>query len=547
MPVGVGTGQAVCVAISMVVRGGTVYDGSGRPGTRADVLVEGDRVVGVGAAPAEHPGLVLDATGLAVVPGFVNVLSHAWASLQVDGSAASELRQGVTTEVFGEADSPGPADPDYAEYQRGVYETPARADFARLGDGLDAIVAGGVSPNVASFVGGANLRHLGAGFADRPLTAGELDRVRGVLAEQMSDGALGLGTALIYPPGRFADTDELVALGEVVAAHDGLYISHLRSEGDRFLDSLDELITISKRSGVRAEVYHLKAAGRANWPAMARAVERISAARAAGLPISANMYPYQAGSNPLASCIPPEFHTDGPTGLARGLADRGRRAEMAAALRAGSADFENLFAAAGGGSGVLLLRDLADGTPARGLRLDALAARWGLDDVEALLEVVARDPWIQAAYFFTDPANVELGLRQPWVSIGSDAVAHPADPPWSQAATHPRTYGTFARVLGHYCRDRRLFSFAEAVRRMTSLPADTLRLAGRGRVVPGGFADLVVLDPDTVADTATWEHPHSYAVGVRDVVVNGVLAVRDGAVTAARPGRRLRRAEGAAA
>ncbi|MFI6451687.1 amidohydrolase family protein [Streptosporangium amethystogenes] len=530
------------MGLSLVVRGGTVYDGSGAPGTVADVLVAGDRVVGVGTAPAEHAGLVLEAAGLTVAPGFVNVLSHAWPALLVDGGAESELRQGVTTEVFGEADSPGPADRTYGTYLRDVYESSVTADFRRLGDGLDAIERGGVVPNVASFVGGANLRYLGAGFEDRRLSGSELDRVRGVLAEEMRDGALGFGTALIYPPGRFADTDELAALCEVVAAHDGLYISHLRSEGDTLLESLDELLTLNERTGVRAEVYHLKAVGRRNWPKMRAAVERIARARAAGRPISANMYPYEAGSNPLSACVPPRFQDGGPRALAARLADPVARGEMTAALRSGDSEFENLFLAAGGGPGVLLLRDLCDGTPARGRRLDAVAAELGMDDAEALLEIVARDPWISAVYFFVDPENLALGLRQPWVSIGSDASAHPAAPPWSDRATHPRTYGTFARVLGRFCRDQRLFTVAEAIHRMTGLPADTLRLPGRGRLAPGSYADIAVLDLAAVADTATWDEPHRYALGMRHVVVNGVPALLDGRPTGARPGRRLRRA-----
>ena len=529
------------MTLSLVVSGGTVYDGSGAPGVVADVLVSADRVVGVGRAPAEHGGTVLDATGLAVTPGFINVLSHAWSAMRVDGGAESELRQGVTTEVFGEADSPGPADARYGAYLRDSYESSLLADFRRCGDGLDAIERGGIAPNIASFIGGANLRYIGAGFDDRRLSGADLDRVRGVLAEELQDGALGLGTALIYPPGRFADTDELAALCEVVAAHDGLYISHLRSEGNRFLESLDELLSLNERTGVRAEVYHLKAAGRRNWPKMSQAIERIAAARAAGRAVSANMYPYEAGGNPLGSCIPPRFHNGGPEALAARLADPGQRAEMTDALRTESDEFENLFLAAGGGAGVLISRDLRDGTPARGQRLDAVAASFGMDDAEGLLEIVARDPWIPASYFFVDPANLELGLRQPWVSIGSDASAHPATPPWTDRATHPRTYGTFARVLGHYCRDRQLFGFAEAIHRMTGLPAETLRLPDRGRLASGSYADLAVLDPVTVADTATWDEPHRYAQGVRHVVVNGVVALRDGEVTAARPGRRLRR------
>lgn len=531
------------MGLSLVVRGGAVYDGDGGPPRHADVLVSDDRVVELGAEPAEHGAEVVDATGLAVVPGFVNVLSHAWATMQVDGSAASELLQGVTTEIFGEADSPGPADAVYGSYARDAYGGIGRADFGRLSEGLDAIAGTGIAPNVASLVGGANLRYLGAGFDDRPMSAQEQRNVCAVLAEELQEGALGLGTALIYPPGRFSSTDELVALCEVVAAHGGIYVSHLRSEGNRFLESLDELIDISTRSGVRADVYHLKAAGRRNWPKMRQAIDRIEAARASGLSVAANMYPYEAGSNPLSACIPPRFQDGGPERLAARLADPAQRAAMAEELSRDSADFENLLLASGGGDGVLLLRDLRDGTPARGQRLSVVAERLEMpDDVTGLLEIVARDPWIGAALFLMDWPNVELGFAQEWVSVGSDAAAHPATPPWNDVATHPRTYGTFARVLGEFARERKLFPFTEAVRRMTSLPADRFALDRRGRLRAGGFADIVVLDPSRAGDRATWSEPHRYAVGVQHVIVNGVRVVTDGRLTGARPGKRLRRA-----
>ncbi|MGI8702524.1 MAG: N-acyl-D-amino-acid deacylase family protein [Nocardioidaceae bacterium] len=526
---------------SVVVRGGTVYDGLGSSGRSADVVIDGDVVALVGDAPQSVDAIEVDATGQAVIPGLVNVLSHAWGVLQQDGSAASDLLQGVTTEVFGEAFTPGPSSPAFVELCSSSYEADGRVDFARLSEGLSYLESLGVAVNVASSLGGHNLRLLAAGFEDRRLTTAELDRLRGLVAEEMQEGALGIGTALIYPPGRFADTDELVQLCEVVAAYDGLYTSHLRSEGDRFLESLDELLEISTRSGVRAEVFHLKAAGRANWPKMAQAIERIDAARAAGLAVSANMYPYEAGGTELAASIPPHFHEGGPSALAERLADPSQRALMAAEVRSTSDDFENLFLAAGGGEGILFLDDLADGTRCAGRRLSAVADDLGLDEAAALLEVVRRDPTIGVAYFIIDPAGIELGLRQPWVSVGSDAAAHPATSPWTDAATHPRTYGTFARVLGHYSRDLGLFPFEEAVRRMTSQPADVFRLAGRGRLVEGAFADVVVLDPSTVGDRATFEDPHVLSVGVSHVVVNGEVVVRDGAVTATRPGRRLRR------
>jgi N-acyl-D-amino-acid deacylase len=526
---------------SLVIRGGTVYDGTGAAGRRADVAVDGDRIIGIGDVPPDVDAIEVDATGLAVVPGFINVLSHAWGALQKDGSGESDLLQGVTTEVFGEAFTPGPSTPEFVDLCASYYAPDTRVDFARLSEGLDHLASCGVTMNVASSVGGMNLRVIGAGFDDRRLTKSETDTLRGLMREEMQEGALGIGTALIYPPGRFADTDELVSLCEIVGEYDGVYTSHLRSEGDRFIECLDELIDISDRSGARAEVYHLKAAGRSNWPKMQQAIDRIEAARTAGKPISANMYPYEAGGTALAASIPPHFHVGGPAALAERLADPVQRKEMAAQIRSTSDEFENLFLAAGGGPGILFGSDLADGTVCRGKRLSTVAEELGLDDVEALLEIVHRDPTVGVAYFIIDPAGIELGLRQPWVSIGSDAAAHPAAPPWTDDATHPRTYGTFARVLGHYSRDRGLFSFEEAVRRMTSLPADVFRLAGRGRLAADAFADIVVLDPATVADRATFEDSHQLAVGVSHVVVNGQVVVDNGKVTSERPGRRLRR------
>jgi N-acyl-D-amino-acid deacylase len=320
-----------------------------------------------------------------------------------------------------------------------------------------------------------------------------------------------------------------------------MYISHLRSEGDQFLECLDELLAIGRRASVRAEVYHLKAAGQPNWPKMKQAIERIDEARRSGQPVSADMYPYTAGGTALAAAIPPRFHVGGPQVLLDRLRDPDLRAEMAAEMRRPSDDFENLFLAAGGGTGILFFDDLADGTAARGRRLSDLATDLALDEPEALLELVSRDPGTGAAYFIIDEDNVRLGLQQPWVSIGSDGQAYEAVPPFTESATHPRTYGTFARVLGHYCRDEGLFPLEEAVRRMTSLPADNLRLADRGRLRPGAFADIVVFDPAGVGDRATYDDPHRYATGVRHVVVNGRPVVADGELTRQTPGRRLRR------
>jgi N-acyl-D-amino-acid deacylase len=532
--------------LTMIVRGGIVHDGTGSDAVLADVGIEGDRVVQV-ARPGDLPDApsarVVEADGLAVVPGFVNVLSHAWGSLQADGSGASDLLQGVTTEVFGEVLSLGPSTEDLATLAESMgLGTEARVVFDHLRDGLDHLVGLGVAPNVASFIGGHNLRLLGAGFEDRPLTAGELRRLLGIVREEMQDGALGIATALIYPPGSYADTDELSAVCGPVGEHGGTYISHMRSEGDQFLECLDELLEIGRRAECRTEVYHLKAAGRPNWPKMQHAIDRIQQARDGGQEVGANMYPYRAGGTSLSASIPPAFHDGGPSALVARLADRATRARMAAAMRERSGEFENLFLAAGGGEGILFLSDLADGTPARGKRLSEVAISLGIDDeAEALLEVVARAPATDAAYFIIDEANIELGLSQPWVSLGSDAAAHRAVPPFTDEETHPRTYGTFARFLGHYVRDRGVTTFPEAIRRMTSMPADALGLVGRGRLVPSAFADVVVLDPALVADRSDFMESHQYAVGVEHVLVNGTPVVTDGTVGDARPGRRLAR------
>jgi N-acyl-D-amino-acid deacylase len=524
----------------LVVRGGTLVDGSGGAPRRADVAITGDRITTVGDVSDAAGADEIDARGRVVTPGFVNVLSHAWDSLQVAPYANSDLVQGVTTEVFGEGISLGPTSPALERLlDREGRVAGARTDFPRLGDGLDHVVRTGVAVNVASFVGGHNLRALVAELDDRPLAARELDRLRTVLADELSDGALGLGTALIYPPGCYATTDELVALAEVVAEHDGLYVSHLRSEADRLLDGVDELLEIGRRSGARCEIYHLKASGRPSWPAMATAVERIERARDHGQPVTASMYPYTAGATSLVSCVPPSYHASGA--LLRHLGDLGARARITAEIAGDRGGWENLYVAAGGGTGILLLQDLHDGTPIDGRRLDRLARDLGRSELDLLLDVCARQPGMLAAFFTVDEENLRIGLRQPWVSICSDSPAFVDEAPWNQLPAHPRGYGAFARVLGRYVRQEGVLGLADAVRRMTSLPAQTLRLAGRGLLTPGAFADVVVLDPETIADTATFESPHSYAVGVEHVLVNGVPAVRHGALTGERPGRRLRR------
>ncbi|MFD1938873.1 MULTISPECIES: N-acyl-D-amino-acid deacylase family protein [Nonomuraea] len=532
------------MSTTLVIRGGTVHDGNGGPGRVADVLVDGDRIVAVEPGAGGHDTPVLDATGLVVAPGFVNVLSHAYFTLEKDGRGLSDLYQGVTTQVFGEGVSIGPLTPAVRAELEATFVEPGDPPLVweRLSEFLAHLEGKGVVQNVASFVGAHNLRMIGAGADDRPMTAAELSRVRGILDEEMADGALGLGSALIYPPGCFASTDELVALCEVVARHDGMYISHMRSEGDHFLDAVDELIEIGRRAELHAEIYHLKTAGRRNWPKMARAVERVEAARAAGRPVTADIYPYLAGQTQLAASIPPDFHDGGHEALAARLADPAERARIRAAVEAPSERWENLYLATGGASGVMLLPD-PNGPAAeyRGLSLLQAADADGTEPVEMLLKLVEQEPALHAMYFMMDEEALRTALRNPWVSVGSDAPTFAVESPDADAPTHPRAYGTFARILGRYVREQSLLTLGEAVRRMTSLPAGNLGLRDRGLLAPGHYADIVVFDPGTVADLATYEEPHQYATGVRHVVVNGQTALADGVPTGLLPGRALRR------
>lgn len=536
------------VAVDLVLRNGTIYDGSGSDPYVGDVLVAGDRIAHIrraeGSDDAPEGGAVtIDCTGLAIAPGFINVLSHAYVSVLVDPRSMSDLKQGVTTEVFGEGSSMGPWTEEmrqrFIENQsQGRFEVP----WTRLTEYLDHCEKRGVAQNVASFIGATTLRIHGVGYDNRPATAAEIDAMRGLVAEEMADGALGIGSALIYAPGHYASTAELTALCEVVGQYGGTYISHMRSEGDAFLEALDELITITRKSGAAAEVYHLKAAGRSNWPKMEQAIEAIEGARADGLPITADVYPYTAGATSLAASIPPWFHDGGIEKLASRLSDPAARAAMRVAIAEPGDGWENLYLASGGAEGVLLLAITnPELKPHQGRTLAEIAEAEGLDPIDALLWVVEQDIRAGTAYFIISEDNLRRQLTLPWLSVGSDAQSIAAEPPFTDMAAHPRTYGTFARILGHYARDEGVLTIAEAVRRMTDLPARNLGIERRGRLEPDWYADVVVFDPATVADRATYADPHQYAVGVEHVVVNGTITLRDGESTGAFAGRAIRR------
>jgi N-acyl-D-amino-acid deacylase len=527
----------MAMSIDLVVRGGVVVDGTGAPGRRADIAVHADRIVAVGAVSARGDS-ELDADGCVVAPGFINVLSHAYGTLQKDPRGLSDLYQGVTTEVFGEGYSLGPVAGRLVETKVPEYPTSGvRLKWPRLGDFLNHLEAAGVGPNVASFVGADNLRMIYAGADNRPLTGDELQAACRVLDAELAAVALGVASALIYAPGSYASTEELIAYAKVVAEHDGLYISHIRNEADRLPEALDEVVEIARTSGARAEVYHLKAFGRDNWPLMAKALDQIDRARGEGLSITADLYPYEAGCTSLIACVPPVFHDGGVDALLARLADPGTRAEIKAAIAGPGGDWQNLYRGAGGAEGVLLLgvssADVAGRTLAE--------ACGGADPIDTLLDLVRAAPDLLAAYFFVVEENIRLALQRPWVSICSDSEAPSAEPPFVQTPTHPRAYGSFARVLGRYVHDG-VLPLEDAVRRMTSLPAANLRLADRGTVRAGAFADLAVFDPGQVRDHATYRDPHRYASGMRHVLVNGRVAFRDGRPTGTLAGRALRAA-----
>jgi N-acyl-D-amino-acid deacylase len=528
----------------LIVRGGVVLDGRGGEPRTTDVAVAGDRVVGVGDLPPDEPAtVVLEAGGLVVCPGFVNPLSHSYFSVLEDGTSLGELVQGVTTQIFGEGESMGPVPPvARAAMERDAAEHGIEVGWTRLSEYLSAVERSGCTQNVASLIGAETMRILGVGYEDRPATPTELDTMRQVVAEEMADGALGIGSSLIYAPGSYAPTEELVALCEVAGRYGGTYASHVRDEGAGLLAAIDELLDIVRRSGVHAEMWHLKAAGQPQWPLMTQALATLQAARDSGVPIGADVYPYTRSGTGLSSTIPGRWHEGGAEALYDRIADPAVRQEIRADLVA-----LGRYGDTPSAEDVLLLRlRHADNARWQGHTLAEIATDRGQDPVDVALDVIASERTsVFTAFRSMSEDNLRMQLAVPWVGICSDAASIAPVGRSLDSPTHPRAYGSFARVLGHYTRELGVLTLPDAVRRMTSLPAATFGLTDRGVLEPGYAADLVVLDPERVADRATFAEPHQLSVGVRDVVVNGMVALRDGEPTGARPGRALRRGRGA--
>jgi len=526
----------------IVIKNGTVYDGSGADPLQTDLAITGDRVAAVGAVGPERGKRVIDASGLAVAPGFVNMLSWSNESLMADGRSQGEIRQGVTTEILGEGNSMGPLSPAMkTRYQAMQGDFRYEISWTSLAEYLRFLEKKGVAPNVASFIGAATLREYAVGLEDKDPTPEQMELMRKLVRQEMSDGALGISTALIYAPGSYAKTAEVVELCKVAAEYQGKYISHLRSEADRLVEAVDEFLRIAREASIPAEIYHLKVGGEANWPKMDRVIEMIAQARGEGLRVTADMYTYTAGSTGLEACVPLWAQSGGPEAMRARFKDSAQRRRILREMKAPAADWENFFNLVGSPERILLV---SFGTqalkPLQGKTLAEVAAMRGRDPAETVLDLLSEDTiGVGAVYFLMSEDNVRKQVKLPWVSFCSDAASMAPEGVFLKASTHPRAYGNFARLLGRYVRDEKAVTLSEAIRRLTSLPAQNLGLEGRGLINPGKFADVVVFDPRTIADKATYEQPHQYAVGMKYVLVNGRVVIDNGEHTGALPGRAL--------
>jgi len=520
-----------------------VYDGSGSPGEPGDVGISGDRIVAVSPAVSGRAAVEIDATGMAVAPGFINMLSWAGDDLLVDGRSQSDIRQGVTLEVMGEGSSMGPWNESMKQEdleQQG--DIKYEIAWTTLGEYLDHLVRRGVSCNVASFVGATTVRIHELGYANRPPNEDELRRMQMLVRQAMEEGAMGVASSLIYSPAAYADTQELIALAKVAAEYGGMYISHIRNEADTLLEAFDEFLTIAREASIAAEIYHLKASGQYNWNKLDALIERIERARKQGLAITADMYTYHASSTGLDAIMPPWVQEGGHRAWIERLKDPATRARVRKEMNEPGRDWDNGYLSAGGPEGILLIGFKQDALkPLTGKSLAEVAAARGKPPEEVAMDLVIEDDSRVAAVFFSmSEDNIRKQIRQPWMSFCSDGGSISAEGVFLKRNRHPRTYGTFARLLGKYVRDEKLIPLEEAIRRLTSLPAANLKLRNRGRLAPEYFADVVVFDPVTVRDNATFDRPHQYATGVAHVFVNGEQVIRDGEHTGALPGRVVR-------
>ncbi|ALW85597.1 aminoacylase [Hymenobacter sedentarius] len=523
-----------------IIRNGLLYDGRGGAPFKGDIALNADTIAAMGDLANASADVVVDARGMAVCPGFVNMLSGADETLLEDGRSQSDIRQGVTLEVMGEGSSMGPLNTrTKKQLARGQTDIKYPVAWTSLGEYLTYLEKKGVSCNVASFVGATTVRMNVVGEDNRAPTAVELDSMRLLVRQAMRQGAMGVSSSLIYAPAFFAKTPELIALCQEAAKYHGMYISHLRSEGNKLDESVEELITIAKAANIPAEIYHLKAAGKGNWGKVDGVIQRIEKARAAGLHITANMYTYPAAATGLTSCFPPSLQDGGFGALRKRLQDPAVRAATVKAMHTDAQNWENNYYGAGGPDNILLLAFKQDSLKKySGKTLAAVAKIRGTSPEETAMNLVVEDSTrVTVAYFLMSEENVKKQLTLPWMSFDSDEGSYATEGVFLKSNAHPRAYGNFARVIGKYTRDEHLMTLQEAIRKLANLPATNLKLKKRGALKVGNFADVLVFDPAKVMDHATFAKPHQYATGMTHVFVNGVQVLKDGEHTGAKPGR----------
>lgn len=526
----------------VIIRNGLVYDGRGGFPFYNDIAVKADTIAVIGDLDGFTGKIDIDADGFAVSPGFINMLSWATTSLIEDGRSQGDIRQGVTLEVLGEGWSEGPLNESMKKEQL-EQQGDIKYDitWTTLSEYLEHLVKRGVSTNVASFIGATTVRIHEIGYEDRPPTPAELENMRNLVRQAMEEGAVGLASALIYTPAFYAKTDELAELAKVVSEYGGMYISHLRSEGNKFLEAIDELITIAKEADIPAEIYHFKAAGRQNWDKLDEAIKKIEAARAEGMHITADMYNYTAGSTGLNAAMPPWVHEGGHDKWIERLKDENIKKRVIREMSTPSDDWENLYLMAGPENVLLVGFKNEDLKPLTGTTLAEVAEQRGKSPEETAIDLVIQDDsHVSSVYFLMSEDNVRKKIAQPWMSFCSDAGSMATEGVFLKSSTHPRAYGSFARLLGRYVRDEGVITLEEAVRRLTSFPASNLKIKKRGMLKAGNYADIVIFDPDKITDYATYEKPHQYATGVMHVFVNGVRVLKEGEHTDAKPGRVVR-------
>ena len=531
------------ISYDVILRGGSIYDGSGEKPFVGDVALDGDTIAALGDLGDATATTEIDVNGLAVAPGFINMMSWANESLIEDGHSQSDIRQGVTLEIMGEGSSMGPLNDDMkAEMVSWQSDIRYDVEWTTLAEYLEFLERRGVSPNVASFIGAETPRRYVIGHEDRPPTPDELDQMRTLVRDAMRDGALGVASSLMYPPGLFAETDELVELSKVAAEYDGMYISHMRDEGAQMIAAIDELLTIAREANIRAEIYHLKSSGQPNWPLFDQAIEMIEDARAEGLEITADVYTYPAGATGLNVTVPPWVQEGGFNASLERMSDPALREQIMQEMNTPSDDWENMFLMSGTPDNILMVGFRSEALkPLTGKTVAEVAAMRGTTPEETILDLIVEDgSRIETVYFSQSEDIVRRVVALPWSSFNSDEASLAPEGVFLESNPHPRAYGSFARVLGKYVRDEQLITLEEAIRKLAALPAQTMRIDRRGELKQGYYADVVVFDPETIQDHATFVEPHQYSTGMIHVFVNGEQVLQDGEHTGATPGRVVR-------